>query len=166
MSQMHVPVTDAFDDSTALQSLEVKLTPRQIEWLKQKADERSLSLDHVLRALITKQIRNSNAPSPSSGDRNPSAPASDDTPPRRHAAATPDEDDAPASIVESLRSASERLQDLTDGDDESSGSDLSNTLARLKTRREASDSDAPETEGDDAVVLDDSGPSMFDLVEE
>jgi hypothetical protein len=164
---MHVPVTDAFDESSTLKSLEVKLTPRQVEWLEQKADERDLSFDHVLRALLTKQIRESSTASISpthSGDRSPSAPA-DDPDKRRSATADAEDEDGPSSIVESLRSASERLQDLTDAEGEASASDLSDTLARLGARRDASDADATE-DNNDAVVVDDRGPSMFDFVEE
>jgi len=162
---MNVPVPDAFDDSDALQPREVKLTPRQIEWLERKADERGLSFDHVVRALVTKQIRNADAPSPPpvhSEDRDPSSPAADATGTRSPATADAGDENSSSSIVESLRSASERLQDLTDADDESTGSDLPAPLAHLKARREASDADAAD--GDDAVVLD-TGRSMFDLVE-
>lgn len=161
---MRVPVTDAFDDSTPLQSLEVELTPRQIEWLEQQADERGLSVDHMLRALITKEIRGSDTEErlpAGSGDGAPVASVSGATDEREQA---PPRDDGPTSIVESLRSAQERLQDLTDEDEKmSTGPDLSDTLARLKARREASDADAAD--GDDAVMVDDAGRSMFDLVE-
>jgi len=165
---MNVPVTDAFDDSDALQPREVKLTPRQIEWLEQKADERGLSFDHVVRALVTKQIRNADAPSTppvDSEDRDPSSPAADATGTRSPATADARDEDSPSSIVESLRSASERLQDLTDTDDESTGSDLPDTLARLGARRETSEADATK-EDNGTVVVDDRGPSMFDFVEE
>jgi len=168
MSQIRLPVTDAFDEPASLQSLEVELTPRQIEWLERQADERSLSVDHVLRTLITAQIRGSDAESPPpvpSGDGTPSASDADPAP-EGSDAPTNDEEDRSTSIVESLRSASERLQDLTDEDDEeedSAASDRSDTPARLTARRDAADEDA---EDEDAVVLDDSGPSMFDLVED
>ena len=166
MSQMRVPVTDAFAETDQLRSVEVELPPRQIEWLKRQADERSLSVDHVLRALITAQIRGTDPEfgSPaSSGDG--ALPSADSTVERTDATTNGDEESGPTSIVESLRSASERLQALTDEEDDSTGPDLSDTLARLKTRREASDPDAAEKE-DDAVVLDDRRPSMFDLVED
>jgi len=156
---MRVPVTDAFDDSAPLQSLEVELTPRQIEWLEQQADERGLSVDHMLRALVTKQIRGATAetsPSAHSGDGAPPA-SSEDPSGKRTETEPPNAEEGPTSIVESLRSASERLQDLTDEDEKGSAPDLADTLDRLKARREAADADAAD--GDDA------GRSMFDLVE-
>jgi hypothetical protein len=162
MSQLSIPVTDAFDEPASRQSLEVELTPRQIEWLERQADERSLSVDHVLRALITAQIRGSDAePPPPVRSDDGTPPASDADPaPERTDAPPNDEDDGSTSLVESLRSASERLQDLTEEDEESAASDRSDTLARLTARRDATDEDA------DAVVLENRGPSMFDLVEE
>jgi hypothetical protein len=164
---MRIPVTDAFDESTPLQSLEVELTPRQIEWLEQQANERGLSVDHMLRALITKQIRGATAetsPSAHSGDGAPPA-SSEDSSGKREETAPPDAEEGPTSIVESLRSASERLQDLTDEDETGAAPDLADTLDRLKARRDGSDARATD-ENNDAVVVDDSGPSMFDLVEE
>ena len=174
MSEMRVPITDAFDKTDRLESLEVELTRKQVEWLRQKADERDLSLDHVLRSIITAQIRaqndsldTSSTPSPSE-DRDPSAPststngASDET----DAADTADDD--PPSIVDSLRSASERLQDLTEKDDGAETPDPHDTLQRLQARlgengetENESDADTPGT-----VLLKNQNRSMFDLMED
>jgi hypothetical protein len=179
MSEMQIPVTDAFDDPAPLSSLEVKLTPRQIEWLEETADERGLSVDHVLRSLITAHIQGGEpAPaSPSrSGDGVPRIPEVDPAPDVNQNPATDDEGPAAeeeagtsSSIVDSLRSASERLQDLTD-DDESESSDLRDTLSRLQSRAaaasDAASSDETVSGADAEVVVDDRSRSMFDMVED
>ena len=180
MSQMHVPVTDAFDDSDQLRSLEVELTPRQIEWLETKAEKRGLSLDHMLRSVITAQIRGAESESEApvhSGDGVPHAPDVDPAPEvdgdvEDDAEETTAEDDS-SSIVDSLRSASERLQDLTDDDGEpESDSDLRDTLTRLQSYADApSDDGSPDEETastEDAadIMVDDQSRSMFDMVED
>lgn len=170
MSQMRVPVTDAFDDPDQLQSLEVELTPRQIEWLEQRAEERGLSLDHMLRSVITAQIRDTteaSAPPATTGDGAPQSSGREG--PSPNGAAKANEEDDPPSIVESLRSASERLQDLTDEEDPAEdASDLRDTLDRLQDRIDASSDEAtsPEDDSSEEVLPDDPGRSMFDMVEE
>lgn len=182
MSQMQIPVTDAFDDTDPLRSLEVELTPRQVDWLEQKADERGLSVDHVLRSIITAQIREANsepAPSSRSGDGAPQSPDVNPAPEGGRDAAADDAEDSSSSIVDSLRSASERLQDLTDDDSESEpSSDLRDTLSRLQSYADASteeassneepspDEDAPSTEETPDFVVDDHSRSMFDMIED
>jgi len=182
MSQMQIPVTDAFDDADPLRSLEVELTPRQVDWLEQKADERGLSVDHVLRSIITAQIRGANSgpvPSSHSGDGVPHSPSVNPAPKGDRDAAADEEEDSPSSIVDSLRSASERLQDLTDDDSgPEPSSDLRDTLSRLQSYADASpeaassdeetssDENAPSTEESAEVVVDDPGRSMFDMVED
>lgn len=176
---MRVPVTDAFDESDHLESKEVELTTKQVEWLQKEADEQGLSFDHMLRSVITAQIRAQSeglkdASSPAKGDGSPSAAAqvsadsvdvSDDT------AEETDEDDesaSPSSIVDSLRSASERLQDLTEEDDTAETPDPHDTLQRLQSRL-GDDSDADD-EAEDAshgtVLVDEQRRSMFDMMEE
>ena len=174
---MRVPVTDAFDESDHLESREVELTTKQVEWLEKKADEQGLSFDHMLRSVITAQIRAQSEgmddpSSPAKGDGSPSAAAqvsadgvaaSDN-----ESTETDDEDGGPSSIVDSLRSASERLQDLTEEDDTAETPDPHDTLKRLQARL-GNDSDADE-ESDGAshetVLLDDQSQSMFDMMEE
>jgi len=148
MSDVNVPVTDAFSGGTSLESLEVELTPKQVEWLRSKAAKRDLSVDHVLRSLITDQIR-------SRGEETSATPA----PAGSTDAADGDEiDDSSPSIVDSLRSANERLQELTDDD------------ASDRTSDERSQSPPPPNRpaggDDDASVLVEEGPSMFDLMED
>jgi hypothetical protein len=171
---MRVPITDAFDKTDRLESLEVELTSKQIEWLRQKADERDLSLDHVLRSIITAQIRSqpdgldASSSSTPSEDREPSAPSpasTNGTADRSDASGAAD-DDSP-SIVDSLRSASERLQDLTENDDAETP-DPHDTLQRLQARlgengetENESDADTPGT-----VLLKNQNRSMFDLMED
>ena len=62
-----VPVTDAFDESEAMDQLEVELPPAQIEWLEEMAEKQGVSVGHVLRAVVMGQMRESEA--------SPSAPA-------------------------------------------------------------------------------------------
>lgn len=168
---MRIPVTDAFDDADQLESLEVKLSPKQIEWLKQTAADRDLSLDHMLRTILTAKMREEEASAslpPESGDSIPQSPNAAPTP----SSTEPEEDtadDDPPSIVESLRSASERLQDLTDEEDEATPSDPADTLARLRSRADnASTTDDDSTEnGPETVLMDDTpSRSMFDMMEE
>ena len=170
MSEMHVPITDAFDETDRLESLNVELTSKQIEWLREKADERGLSLDHVLRSVVTAQIRAQNesgdeaAPPAMSGDGQPaSASTSTEETEERSTA----DDDNP-SIVDSLRSASERLQDLTEQDEEVETPDPHDTLERLQARL-GEDGTSTESSGDEnpgTVLLQDQNRSMFDMMEE
>jgi hypothetical protein len=183
MSEMRVPITDAFDDSDRLESVEVELTSKQIEWLREKADERDLSLDHVLRSVITAQIRaqddsldeasarstprngQSSVPAPGrSGDGAAKASAPADS----SSSSDTDADDGSPSIVDSLRSASERLQDLTEKDDEAETPDPHDTLKRLQARLgEGGDADdEPEGESPGTVILQNQNRSMFDMMEE
>ena len=184
MSQMQVPITDAFDDTDQLRSLDVELTPQQIEWLEAKAEERGLSLDHMLRSVLTAQMRGTESGSRAparSGDGVPHAADVDPAPEvdrdvvgdAEEATAGDGEDDA-SSIVDSLRSASERLQDLTDDDHaaEQPASDLRDSLTRLQSRADASsdgdspDEEAPSTAGAPDAAVDEQGRSMFDMVED
>lgn len=174
---MRVPVTDAFDESDHLESREVELTTKQVEWLEKKADEQGLSFDHMLRSVITAQIRAQSEgmddpSSPAKGDGSPSAAAqvsadgvaaSDN-----ESTETDDEDGGPSSIVDSLRSASERLQDLTEKDDEAETPDPHDTLKRLQARLgEGSDADdEPDGESPGTVILQNQNRSMFDMMEE
>jgi hypothetical protein len=176
---MRVPITDAFDESDHLASREVELTTKQVEWLEKKADEQGLSFDHVLRSVITAQIRaqGEGMDDPSSlaeGDGSPSAAAqvsadgvaaSDN-----ESTETDDEDesDDPSSLVDSLRSASERLQDLTEQDDTADTPDPHDTLRHLQARLgdEADTDDEPEDASHGTVLVDDESRSMFDMMEE
>ncbi len=178
---MHIPVTDAFDDTDPMESLEVKLTPDQIQWLRTTAEERDLSVDHVLRTILNTQMREETEtplPPSGSGDSIPHSPngqptpseatssneGADDESPRDNE--SPREDESP-SIVESLRSASERLQDLTEEDDDAKGSDLSDTLARLQARTDSDAEEDTQTTGSETVLTNDSpNRSMFDMMED
>jgi hypothetical protein len=188
MSEMRVPITDAFDESAHLESVEAELTSRQIEWLREKADERDLSLDHVLRSVITAQIRAQDDSLEDTGSRSKpdneqpsvrssSSPAASSPPAQSDAqepatsngTSTEDEsrDDSP-SIVDSLRSASERLQDLTEKDDEAETPDPHDTLKRLQARlgETSDDADKVEEESPGTVILQNHDRSMFDMMED
>lgn len=182
MSKTYIPVTDAFDDTDPLQSLEVELTSRQVDWLEQRADERGLSVDHVLRSILMAQIRgmdSDSAPLSRSGDGVPRSSDVDTTPDADRNAATDGaetvaEEGNSASVVDSLRSASERLQDLTDDDNESEpSSDLRDTLARVQAYADtppedasSDEEDASSTEEAPDITVDDRSRSMFDMVED
>lgn len=171
--------TDSFDDTDHLELLEVELTSKQIEWLQRRADEQNLSLDHVLRSVITAQIRAQgdaleNEPRPPRGDGSPSAAAkgsSRGVNPSAGAATETGEDAesaGPSSIVDSLRSASERLQDLTEQGDTADSPPSHDTLRHLQSRLgDAPDADdEAEDASHDTVLVDDQRRSMFDMVEE
>jgi hypothetical protein len=162
MSQIPVPITDAFDSTDQLELIEVELTSKQIEWLDRKAEERSVSRDHMLRSLVTAQIRGTTEgrPRPSSGDGAPlSSTASKKT---------SDDDPESTTIVESLRSASKQLQDLTEDKETTEESELPDTLSRLRTRlNHSSESDESRSDSSsETVLLDDAPQSMFDLMED
>lgn len=160
---------DAFDEAGSLETLEVKLTPKQIDWLEREADERNLSLDHVLRSIVTAQIReealqpardsrSGEKASSTAGTRSPNTEPTDREDESR---------DAP-SIVESLRLASERLEELTDPDEAADTSAPSSRLSHLQSELHppSPSEDAPETDENDDLPLDGERRSMFDLMDE
>jgi len=170
MSEMRVPITDAFDKSDHLESLEVELTTKQMEWLREKADERGVSIDHVLRSVVTAQIRAQDEELEE--DASP-AMSGDGQPPSTRKAEEEEEgrstaDDDPPSIVDSRRSASERLNDLTEQDEEAEAPDPHDTLERLQARlgEDGSSNEESEKEQPGTVLLQDQNQSMFDMMEE
>lgn len=169
MSDTRVPITDAFDYTDQLESREVELTPEQLSWLKEKAEERGVSIDHMLRTILTAQMEDAEEvppPSPHSGDGAPQSTTDSSSNPT-----DPSESDTDTpSLVESLRSASERLDDLTENgedEDEDSTHDLHDTLSRLKVHIDnATDEDANAEDDDPGTVLmDNTNQSMFDMVD-
>jgi hypothetical protein len=175
MSQMRVPVTDAFDKTDPLESLEVQLTPKQIQWLEDTAADRGLSVDHMLRSIINAQIRGAEQAAPAErgdGTAHQSPPdVSGSSPTESPPEPDAEEDGAsdPPSIVESLRSASERLQDLTKNDEDAQEPDLHDTLARLQAHVDSRSSPADASSSEDApqtTMLDSENRSMFDMMED
>lgn len=173
MPQTRATTPSVFNETDGLESLEVELTPRQIEWLRQMADERALSLDHVLRSVITSQIRaqgdvEQEPPMQEAlGDGQPQSSASTTALPEEKTENEGTDDDSP-SIVDNLRSASERLQDLTEEDDTAETPDPHDTLHRLQARlRNESDADEEEEDASHgSVLVDDQTQSMFDMMED
>lgn len=197
---MQIPVTEAFHATDQFESLLVELTPEQIEWLEETAAARGLSTSHMIRTIITARIRGANdisqAPGESvsgesgprkSGDgtvRPPSVNVSKtDAPPTAHVedtgtagSGTEDEADRtdPPSVLESLRSASNSLQNLTDGEEpkkektckaeDANESSLRDTLARLQvhmrgsSRQSASEKNASEEHTSEGTSAADPGP--------
>ena len=167
---MRVPVTDAFDEADETENRTVELTPEQIDWLERKAESQGLSVDHVLRSIVTAAMRKAKEdPSPSApgGDGAPkSSVSSSPTRSGNPGANKKDEDkDDGHSIVESLRSANQQLQDLTDEGDSNGESD---TVSRLQARVDSSSDQ--ESSADDSrsesVLRHDQNRSMFDMVED
>lgn len=166
---MDVPTTDAFDETNDLESLEVELPAQQIEWLHRAAESQNRSVDHVLRTIITMHLRSQNT--------GPAAPAEEDSSPPSDGSSSSSNDGARAphdasspSIVDSLRTATEQLQDLTKQDeteepgDADDPSDLRATLARLDPHLKKADraEDSPH----ETLLLDRHRRSMFDLMQE
>jgi seryl-tRNA synthetase len=172
---MHVPVTDAFDETDQLESLRVELTPEQIEWLEETAAERGLSVDHMLRSIITAQMRGvDDTPSvpEESGDgtsHSASMNVSDnDTATTKQSEGKEDaERSNPPSIVESLRSASERLQDLTE-EEEAQESNLHDTLSRLRAHMGSTNDtdDDGSSNTPSRTMLSNENQSMFDMMDD
>ena len=108
MPSSSIPITDAFDETDLLESLEVALTPQQIAWLKDTAADRGLSPDHMLRALLNAQMRTdekSTAPAVSGDGRR-----LDDVPDVSGGTAFSDGDDEAASdLSERVQAAGERI---------------------------------------------------------
>jgi Spy/CpxP family protein refolding chaperone len=162
---MRVPVTDAFDDTDQLESLKVELTTRQVDWIRQQADEQDLSFDHMLRSVITAQIREQCDPE----GEDPAPPAADSPQPASgdETAGTADVNGGSSSIVDSLRSASERLQDLTEQDDAAEAPDPHDTLERLQARLgDSSDTGEAEEEAQGSFVVENQDRSMFDMMDD
>jgi len=136
---MQIPVTEAFNDPAWFVSRPVELRPDQIAWLEERAAERGLSIGHVLRSIVADRMRGADDSTlggsgsresvlEESGDGTVRPPAVNmprtDVPGTANAedTGTPgsgkedkaDRVDSP-SVVERLRSASKRLQDITDG---------------------------------------------------
>ena len=123
MSSSTIPVTDAFDETDPMESLEVALTPQQITWLKDTAAERGLSVDHMLRALLNAQMRaeeNASTAPAASGDGQ----RLDGVPSVSDGNASPTGDDV-SRLNEHVRSTSERVPASADahGDASSQPSD-------------------------------------------
>lgn len=158
-------------DPDRLKTLDVELTPRQVAWVQREAEKQNRSVDQLLRSILTDRIRRekrgavsrsrTEAPSPSSRTSNSAAARVED--------ASTCEDKRASSVVESLRSASKQLEDLTEDEVEADPSDLSDTLDRLEAQMGedgGSSEPAATQEESESVLLDRSSRSMFDLVEE
>lgn len=144
----------------SLTALKVKLPEKQVAWLRQRAEQRGLSVDHVVRALITDAIRGpdrrrrEHGLEMGSSNKRSGRPTDDPPPPPEPSTEDPD-------IMESLRSASKRLQDLTETngiENTDSGAALSHLKKRLAALGPDNSADAPEETAEDAPT------SMFDLM--
>lgn len=164
---MRIPITDAFDNPDSMEELEVAFTPEQMEWLAQKAEDRNLSIGHLLRAMVEEK-RNESASSASSfsGDGVPHAVGTGEGPRTRTEETDSGDAEGASTLIEELRSANERLQNLTNDDEEKQEGEAHETIARLAVRaNEASGSDATGGQGG-TEASEERHRSMFDLVEE
>lgn len=166
---MQIPVTDAFDETDSLDTLEVKLTPKQIDWLRQKADDRNLSLDHVLRSIVTTQIREDAMERSGDSRSGDGATHATGTPSSDTETSEPDDKNrTSSSIVESLRSARERLDALTAPDEAADAPVASSPPSYLHSELQPPSPSENPSELDETEDPKRNGepPSMFDLVDE
>lgn len=162
MPDDQTPAAHPSDVSRSLISLDVELTPRQVEWLQTQAAEQGLSLDHVLRSVVTAQIARNSSRSPALGATN-----------RSEAATRTREtnDSAPASdsrsLIESLRAAHRHLQDLTqeNGVEASSFREARSQLQAQLNRTGPVPDGGSSRSSEDAHSPDTRHTSMFDLME-
>lgn len=138
---MSIPVTDAFRDNDSLKSLTVRLRPAQLEWLRQQADSNDCSIDRMARSIINDYMNQEDAtPASASGTASGEGAKETQDAGSEGASASQDEE-APKerqSVVESLRSTSERLERLTKKSEEKK---VPNPLERLKKRMEPNGDD-------------------------
>lgn len=120
-----VPVTDAFDNSTSMDLLEVELTSAQVEWLEQTAEERGVSVGHVLRTIVTAQMRTDEEQSRSmaSGDgmpvsfsgEEPESASADETSSNEASANTSSD---PDHLLNRLRSTNQQLKKISEKEED------------------------------------------------
>jgi len=163
---MQIPITDAFDDTDSFERFEAALTPAQIEWLETQASERGLSVNHMLRAVVTAHMRSCEELSggSASGDSAswPSAEA-------RDAEGARGSRERPSSVIDNLRSAHDRLQELTSEGAAAKKASSQDASSRLQTHTERSEATAEQSDGMEQDVSDAperSDRSMFDLAED
>lgn len=158
-----VPVTDAFDESEKMNSVEVEMTPAQIEWLEQMAEERGVSVGYLLRTIVTAKMRTAGA-----DEREPSAVHSGDG--AAPSALEGETEDAPTqsdedNLLDRLRAVNEQLRDREQEQEKSEqATDATSLFPAISELPDPSDTTtqhqsnpAPPREGE---------RSMFDMVEE
>ncbi len=167
-----VPVTDAFDESDAMESMEVELTLSQIEWLKQTAEERGVSVGHVLRTVVTAQMRmEANGPAAArSGDGAPPAFADE------RSGATSSEKAEDDRLIARLRAAKEKLDELSESeeasdetnqeDDGNPADEASSLFPHIEDVPSTAETSAEGRDAPDPSTDEKDERSMFDLVEE
>jgi hypothetical protein len=163
---MQVPLSDEFDDGD-LESVAVKFRADQLEWLREKAEAADLSLDRVVRSVIDARMRaagDGQAAGNTATDDTPLEEVKADAAAEDRAGDQDDDQDNGESVVESLRSASKRLDELMASRSEDTGG--GNPLARLRDRLGEEDDGGEAGEDasdDDADVIDVPLPEEFDV---
>lgn len=164
-----IPVTDAFDRQDSMEELEATLPPDQIEWLRQVAEARDVSVGHVIRTILTACIRKEESSSTDSEDERATG---DGVPPsfaeeanEQSASGTSSED----SLLNRLRSTAEQL-------DESSPKELEEESYQVEQERGTDEQKRADGEGEERAserskeASSDAGSigaeerSMFDMV--
>jgi plasmid stabilization system protein ParE len=141
MSRLQIPVTDAFDDANT-QSVTVDLTTDQVDWLQAQADDLDLTLDQMLRSIVATQMRLEESEETESTKRK-------------------------RSVVDSLRTANERLKEMMEST-RSRNESTSDTLTRLRKRLgdgAPHSTDTPPSLQSSSDTPGDDAPSMFDLMD-
>jgi hypothetical protein len=143
---MSIPVTDAFRDNDSFTSLTVRLRPAQLEWLRQRADSNDCSIDRMARSIINDYMNQEGADSASAPGTASGEGAAETQGSGSEGASASQDEEAPKerqSVVESLRSTSERLERLTKKSEEKK---VPNPLERLKKRVGAQNEDDTPTD--------------------
>ena len=117
---MSIPTTDAFED-TSLESLTVQLKPEQVQWLRERARRANMSLNDALQGVLD-QIMEADASSSDVPSGSANGSASTETATTDGSTDDAKDDGRTQSVVESLRSTSERLEQLTRQDEDATPS--------------------------------------------
>lgn len=164
-----VPVTDAFDDSETMEPLDIEMTPAQIEWLEQTAAERGVSVGHVLRTIVTAQMRaaedDASASATHAGDGRPPSFSDEEG---TDASARPSDDED--NLLDRLRAVNEQLPDRAtdqsdDGREEDETAEAASLFPVIDDSSNASDATSTQRRSD-PTPHEDGERSMFDMVED
>jgi hypothetical protein len=136
----------ASSEGNSFRSLQVRLPAPIVAWIEEQARARGISVSALLAEVLTDRIQTADETGPSSEGEGSSS--------------------SSGSIVDSLRSASERLQKMTRSSsgrrpDVSPGTDRSSP-----PDPESADSDDPPSSQKDGDKESTDSPSMFDLLDD
>lgn len=158
--------SDDPDDPDDVTSVEIKLTARQIDWLRTQAQNYDASLSAVLRAVVNEQATRRAEPSATSPDAaedsTPDAsanrPASGDASDGATSASTGMSQTEGESLLDDLKDAQERLESLVNGDEDDQEDTSSRNIDLQSLVNRLNDRSAPEDTGQQV----DDGPSPLE----